>query len=150
MTSPPPRDPYAEPERLVIVPRRVEDGAVLLVSETADGPLHLLSSDHPTLREELAEMLALVLRSRLGVTPASTLRVAAEARPVHVAQPRRGAAGTGWLRAVAVDVHGGPAPDPTLARVVALPPEEAAATLRTDLERRLLSDALGLPAPTEG
>jgi hypothetical protein len=142
--SEPPRDPYADPERLIIVPRRVEDGTLLLILRAEGAPPRLLSSDLPHPDEGLAQALASILRTQLSVTVVGTPVVSPSARPAHMPQPRRGSAGTGWLRVVALDVSGTPEGDPTLAGVVALDAATAREALSTDLERLLLADALAL------
>jgi len=139
-----PLDPYGEPERLMILPRRVEDGALLLVRREAGHAPGLLSTEPPHADEGLTEAVTRILRSRLDVQVVGALRVSESRRPARMGQPRRGADGTGWLRAIAVDVSGEPHADPLLAGVEALSPGAADAALATDLERWVLADALAL------
>ncbi|MDA1241378.1 MAG: hypothetical protein O2798_11155 [Chloroflexi bacterium] len=140
----PPRDPYAEPERLMIVPRRVEDGTLLLVLRAEGTRPGLLSTDPPHPDEGLTLALDSILRTQLNVTVVGAPLVSPSARPAHMPLPRRGSAGTGWLRVVALDVTGTPEADPTLAGVVTLDATAAREALSTDLERLLLADALTL------
>ncbi|MDO9443950.1 MAG: hypothetical protein Q7K37_01440 [Dehalococcoidia bacterium] len=140
----PPLDPTGEPERLMILPRRVEDGTLLLVRRDSGHAPGLLSTEPPHPDEGLTEAVTRILRSRLDVQLVGALRIAEARRPARMGQPRRGADGTGWLRAIAVDVSGEPHADPLLASVEPLSPAAADAALATDLERWVLADALAL------
>ncbi len=133
--------PDADPERILLVVRRAEDGAVLL-ARWPDAPQSmLLSFDAPHPDEGFAEAIALLVRSRFSVT-ARTPRLHAERLPVRMRHPAKGGATTGFLRVAAVEVSGEPSPDGALAGIEALAPDDAAHVLSTDLERRAL--ALGL------
>lgn len=132
--------PDANPERILLVVRRVEDGALLLARWPDAQPM-LLSLDAPHPDEGFAEGIARLLRSRFAVT-ARTPRLHAERLPVRMQHPAKGGETMGFLRVAAVEVSGEPTPDGALAGVEALNADEAARTLSTDLERRAL--ALGL------
>lgn len=133
--------PDADPERILLVVRRVEDGAVLLARwPDAPQPM-LLSLDAPHPDEGFAEAVALFVRSRFAVT-AGTPRLHAERLPVRMRHSAKGGETTGFLRVAAVEVSGEPSPDGALAGIEALSPAEAARALSTDLERHAL--ALGL------
>ncbi len=133
--------PEAAPERILLVVRRVEDGAVLLARwPDAPQPM-LLSLDAPHPDEGFTDGVARLVRSRFAVT-AGVPRLHVERLPVRMRHPAKGGETTGYLRVAAVDVSGEPSPDGALARVDSLTPAEAARALSTDLERRAL--ALGL------
>ncbi|MSP23209.1 MAG: hypothetical protein EXR66_09470 [Dehalococcoidia bacterium] len=132
--------PDANPERILLVVRRVEDGAVLLARWPDAQPM-LLSLDAPHPDEGFAEGIELLLRSRFAVT-AGTPHLHAERLPVRMQHPAKGSETMGFLRVAAVEVSGEPAPDGALDGIEALTADEAARTLSTDLERRAL--ALGL------
>lgn len=130
-----------DPERILLVVRRVEDGAVLLARwPDAPQPM-LLSLDAPHPDEGFEDGIARVLRARFAVTT-RTPRLHAERLPVRMRHQVTGSDTTGFLRVAAVEVSGEPAPDGSLAGIDALPAAEAACALSTDLERRAL--ALGL------
>jgi hypothetical protein len=133
--------PDADPERILLVVRRVEDGAILL-ARWSDAPQPmLLSLDAPHPDEGFAEGITRLLQTRFSVT-ARTPRLHAERLPVRMRHPAKGGDTTGFLRVAAVEVSGEPAPDGALAGIEALPANEATRALSTDLERRAL--ALGL------
>jgi len=133
--------PDADPERILLVVRRVEDGALLLARwPDAPQPM-LLSLDAPDPDEGFADGVTRFVRSRFAVA-ARTPRLHAERLPVRMRHPVRGSETTGFLRVAAVEVSGEPSPDGALAGIAALTPDEAARVLSTDLERRAL--ALGL------
>lgn len=133
--------PDAAPERVLLIVRRVEDGAVLL-ARWVDAPHPtLLSLDAPHPDEGFADGVARLVRARFAVT-ARAPRLHAERLPVRMHHPAKGGETTGFLRVAAVEVSGEPLPDGALAGVEAFPPAEAARALSTDLERRAL--ALGL------
>ena len=135
--------PEADPERILLVVRRVEDGTVLLARwPDAPQPM-LLSLDAPHPDEGFAEAITLLVRSRFAMT-AGTPRLHAERLPVRMHHPAKGSETTGFLRVAAVEVSGEPAPDGALAGIEALPPNEAARALSTDLERRALKLGLAL------
>ena len=138
------------PERLLLVPllssapaaagesRAAEGERCLLVRLAGAERASLLAMDGPGVGETLAEAVASVLHARLGLRALTEPRVAAGRVPARLPQPRRGASGPGWLRAVVVRVEGEPAPGPLLDEVLALPFDEAARALPTDAERRVL------------
>lgn len=133
--------PEADPERILLVVRRVEDGAVLLARwPDAPQPM-LLSLDAPHPDEGFAEGITRFVRTRFAVA-AGTPRLHAERLPVRMRHPVKGSETTGFLRVAAVEVSGEPSPDGALAGIAALSPDEAAHALSTNLERRAL--ALGL------
>ncbi len=135
--------PDADPERILLVVRRVEDGAVLLARwPDAPQPM-LLSLDAPHPDEGFAEGVVRLVRSRFAVT-AGTPRLHAERLPVRMQHPAKGSETTGFLRVAAVEVSGEPAPDGALTGIEALSPSEAARALSTDLERRALVLGLAL------
>lgn len=133
--------PGADPERILLVVRRIEDGALLLARwPDAPRPM-LLSLDAPHPDEGFAEGIKRLLQTRFSVT-ARTPRLHAERLPVRMRHPAKGGDTTGFLRVAAVEVSGEPEADGALAGIEALPADQAARILSTDLERRAL--ALGL------
>ena len=133
--------PDADPERILLVIRRIEDGTVLMARwPDAPHPM-LLSLDAPHPDEGFAEGVAHLVRARFAVT-AEAPRLHVERIPMRMPHPTKGSESTGILRVAAVEVRGEPAPDGALAGIDALTPDEAADSLSTDLERHAL--ALGL------
>ena len=139
----------ADPERLALVIRLDgADGAqparFVLVREDLDAPLRLLDVAGPTFDASVDEVVAGVLRTRLGVDPAGEVAECAERRPRRSARWREGHVGVGWVRAVAVTVDAAFDPAPSVVGVEALPVDEAEAALATSLERALLRDGAAL------
>lgn len=144
-------DAHVDPERLALVVRL--DGAdgtqparFVLVREDPDGPPRLLDVPAPGLGVGVDEVVADVLRTRLGVEPVGPPVACDERRPHRTARWREGHVGMGWVRAVAVTVDAEFDPAPPLVGVEALPIEEAEAALATSLERALLRDGAALLA----
>ena len=134
-----------DPERILLVVRRIEDGAVLLARwPDAPQPM-LLSLDAPHPDESFVEGVTRLVRSRFAVA-ARTPRLHAERLPVRMRHPVKGSETTGFLRVAAVEVSGEPAPDGALGGIAALSPADAARALSTDLERRALAMGLALLA----
>ena len=138
-----------DPERwaLVVCVRDADGGApprFVLVRAGEDEPLRLLDVAAPTPDGSAAEIVADVLRARLGVEPDSVALPAPERRPRRMAQWRVGHIGAGWVRAVAVTVSAELDPSPPLTAVEVLPLEEAEAALPTSLDRALLHDGAAL------
>lgn len=138
-----------DPERwaLIVALRNTDGGAppgFVLAREGDDGPLHLPEVAAPGPDGALAEVVADVVRARLGVEPDSDAVPSPERRPRRVARWREGHIGTGWVRAVTVTVSA--KLDPNLAPTVVevLPLEEAEAALATSLDRALLRDGAAL------
>ena len=138
-----------DPERLALVVRL--DGATdagtsrfVLVREGEDGPLQLLDVAPSTSGEPVEEVVADVLRTRLGIEPVGEALLSPDRRPRRTARWREGHVGTGWVRAVAVTVADGLDPTPPLTGAEALPLGEAEAALSTSLERALLRDGAAL------
>ncbi len=138
-----------DPEHLALVVRL--DGAddtasprFVLVREGDDGPLRLLDIAMPTAGASVEEVVADVLRTRLGVEPTGEPLSCPERRPRRTARWREGHVGTGWVRAVAVTVAPELDPVPPLTTAEALPLEEAEAALATSVERALLRDGVAL------
>ncbi len=133
--------PDADPERILLVVRRAEDGTVLLARwPEAPRPM-LLSLDAPHPDEGFAVGIARLLDARLAVS-AGEPRLHAERLPVRMRHPVKGGETTGFLRVAAVEVRGDPQADGALGGFDALPAAAAHDALSTDLERRAL--ALGL------
>lgn len=145
--------PRARPERLLIVARRVEDGRFLF-ARWPDWPhpamlstLSTLSTrpprgDEASAAESDAETDAAIaatvdslLHGRLGVHVVGPVRSGARRLPVRMLHPAGGGPGLGWLRPVAAEVAGAPAPDALLAAVAALTFDAALAALPTAVER---------------
>jgi len=141
--------PDADPERILLLVRRAEDGAILLARwPEAPRPV-LLSLDAPHPDEGFAAGVARLLDARFAVA-AGEPRLHAERLPVRMRHPVKGGETTGFLRVVAVEVRGEPRADGALAGVEALPAAEASEALFTDLERRALALGLALldrPSP---
>ena len=139
----------ADPERLALVIRLdgahgTEPARFVLVREDTDGPLALLNVAVPGSGAGVDEVVADVLRTRLGVESAGPPAACAERRPQRTARWREGHVGVGWVRAVAVTVDAALDPAPSPVEVEALPLEEAEAALATSLERALLRDGAAL------
>ncbi len=137
-------DPTAPPEWLLLVARSVEDGRYILLRRPGNRDLTMLSTKPPHRTEGFAVGITSLLRTHLSVTLRGEPRVSPERRPVHTLHPYTGGAGTGYLRAVAVEVVGEPRTDALYQGYVALPLDEAAEALSTDLERLILLDGAKL------
>jgi len=125
----------ADPERLILVARRVEDGRFLF-ARWGDWPHPtMISTLPPSAHEGFVEGVESLLHGRMHVRVAGTPRLAAERVPVRMAHPRGGGPMLGWLQPVAVEVTGEPAPDALIEGVAALTLDEALDTLATDVER---------------
>ena len=124
-----------DPERLIIVARRVEDGRFLF-ARWGDWPHPtMLSTLVPSEDEGLAGGIESLLYARMHVRVTGTPRPAAERVTVRMPHPRGGGPMLGWLRPVAVEVSGDPTADAMLEGVDALTRQEALAGLATDVER---------------
>jgi hypothetical protein len=138
-----------DPERWALVVR-VRDTSgdappgFVLVRGGEDEPLRLLDVAAPASGAAVAEVVADVVRSTLGVEPDSDAVPSLERRPRRVARWREGRIGAGWVRAVAVTVSAELDPSPPLTAVEVLPLEDAAAALTTSLDRALLHDGAAL------
>lgn len=142
-------DAPADPERLALVIRvggadGVEPARFVLVREDDDRPLRLLDVAAPRPGTGIDEVVADVLRTRLGVESAGPPVACAERRPQRMARWREGHVGVGWVRAVAVTVDAELDPAPSLIGLEVLPLDEAEAALATSLERALLRDGAAL------
>ena len=138
-----------DPERwaLVVRVRDTSGGAppgFVLVRGGEDEPLRLPDVASPGSDTPVAEVVADVVRSTLGVEPDSDAVPSLERRPRRVARWREGHIGTGWVRAVAVTVSAELDPSPPLTAVEVLPVDEAEAALATSLDRALLRDGAAL------
>lgn len=133
-------------EWLVLVVRRREDGAFLLVRRPDAAAPALLSTAPPHADEGLEDGLASVVRTHLGVTVEGAPRVAATARPARMGHPYTGGPAMGLLRAVALEVTGTPEASALFEGCDALPATEVEAALATDLERALFRDGVALIA----
>ncbi len=132
-----------DPERLILVPRRVEDGRFLF-ARWGDWPYPtMLSTLHPTELEGLAEGIEALLHGRMRVRVIGEPQFAAERVPVRMPHPRGGGPMLGWLQSVAVDVSGELAADALLEGIEALTVEEAIAGLATDVERAAFRAGVG-------
>lgn len=135
------------PERLLLVPLLAstpgEAERCLLVRLVGAEQPSLLPMGRPGVDETLADAVASVLRARLGLRPSAEPRIAERRVPSRLPQPRRGASGAGWLRAVVVRVEGEPVPGPLVEEVLTLSIDEASRALPTDAERLLLALATG-------
>ena len=144
-----PLDVPADPERLaLVIGLRAADGPeptrFVLVRDGGEEPLRLLNVAGPTFGADVGEVVADVLRGRLGVEPAGEPVECRERRPQRVARWQEGHLGVGWVRAVAVTVDAELDPATSLIEVEALPLDEAEAALATSLERALLRDGAAL------
>ena len=133
-------------ERLLIAARLdTAEGARYLLVRWPDWPYPaLLSVAAPRDRDALATAVQDLLHGRLRVDCDGAPRTADQRLPVRMTHPRFGGEGLGWLRPLAVRVHGEPEPDALLAGVEALSLEEALEALPTELERTLLREAAAL------
>lgn len=124
-----------DPERLILIARRVEDGRFLF-AQWSDWPRPtMISTLAPTEQEGFAAGIEALLHGRMGVRIAGVPQPARDRIAVRMAHPRGGGAMIGWLRPVAVEVRDDPAPDALIAGVAALTRDEALAALATEVER---------------
>ena len=138
-----------DPEHLALVVRleEADDAAperFVLVRDADEQPLRLLDVAMPASGASVEEVVADVLRTRLGVEPAEGAVSCPERRPRRTARWREGHVGAGWVRAVAVTVAADLDPVPPLTAAEVLPLDEAEAALTTSLERALLHDGAAL------
>ena len=131
--------PYAithpDPERLILVARRVEDGRFLF-ARWSDWPHPtMISTLLPTALEGFVPGIESLLYGRMRVRVTGTPQLAAERVAVRIARPRGGGPTLGWLQPVAIEVTGDPSPDALLEDVEALTFDQAVAGLATDVER---------------
>ncbi|MEI7926730.1 MAG: hypothetical protein WCI61_11175 [Chloroflexota bacterium] len=125
----------ADPERFILVARRVEDGRFLF-AQWGDWPHPtMISTLPPSEHEGFVEGIESLLRGRMHVRVVGTPQLATERVAVRMAHPRGGGPMLGWLQPVAVEVSGEPAPDALIEGVAALSLDEALDTLATDVER---------------
>jgi hypothetical protein len=102
----------------------------------------MLSIAAPGESDSIDDAVRDLLDSRLHIETAGPAQITARRVPVRMPSPRVGlTAGTGWLRAVIVPVHGEPRPDSLLDGCEVLSLEAALAALPTEVERMLLRDA---------
>lgn len=139
-----PPDPTAPPEWLLLVVRSVEDGRYLLLRRPGSPVLTMLSTNPPHSAEGFTAAITSLVRTHLNVAVRGTPGVSTERRPVHTLHPYTGGSGTGFLRAVAVEVAGDPKADALFQGLEALPLPEALEALATDLERLILQDGAKL------
>lgn len=137
-------DPFAPPEWLLLVIRRIEDGSYILVRRRESAALSMLSTAPPHRDEGLEAGIASMLWSRLGVRIAGRVSRAERRHPARMAHPYTGGPSTGLLIAVAVEVSGEPVPDALVDSLETLNAEEAWAALSTDLERAVFRDGVDL------
>lgn len=139
----------ADPERFILIARRVEDGRFLF-AQWGDWPHPtMISTLPPTEHEGVTAGIESLLNGRMHVRVVGSPRLAAERVPVRMAHPRGGGPALGWLQPVAVEVAGEPAPDALIQGVATLTRDEAAAALATDVERaafRAGASAFDVPA----
>lgn len=125
----------ADPERLILVARRVEDGRYVF-AEWADWPHPtMISTLPPTEHEGFLDGVESLLRGRMRVRVVGAPRLAGERVAVRMSPPRGGEPRLGWLQPVAIEVAGEPEPDALIAGVTTLTREEAEARLATEVER---------------
>lgn len=126
------------PERLLLVPRRVEDGRYLF-ARWPDWPHPaMLSTVPPRPHERLEGAVESLLYGRMGLRLAGEWHASQRRVPVRMVPPGRSDMGLGWLRPLAVAVAGEPDADGLLESVESLTLEEALAALPTDVEREAL------------
>ncbi|MCY4640836.1 MAG: hypothetical protein OXC94_10930 [Chloroflexi bacterium] len=136
------------PERMVLVPLASMSGAegegaadrrCLLVRLRGSKRISLLDLPRPAPGETLSGVVAGLLNARLGVRPAGEPWLAPGRVASRLPREGRGTWEQGWRRAVVVAIEGEPSPDALVEDVLALPIEEALASLSTDAERSLLA-----------
>ncbi len=130
---------HPDPERLILIARRVEDGRYLF-ARWGDWPHPtMLSTLLPTEGEGFTEGIEALLQARMHVRVAGVPRLAAERVAVRMPHPRGGGSMLGWLQPLAVEVSGDPVPDALIEGVATLDLDAALAELATDLERAALT-----------
>lgn len=126
---------HPDPERLILVARRIEDGRFLF-ARWSDWPHPtMISTLLPTALEGFVPGIESLLYGRMRVRVAGTPQLAAERVAVRMPHPRGGGPMLGWLQPVAVEVSGDPSPDALLEDVEALTFDQAIDGLATDVER---------------
>ena len=137
-----------DPERLILVLRRVED-RLFLFARWADWPHPtMLSTLHPSELEGFVPGIDSLLHGRMRVHVEGAPQLASERVAVRIPHPRGGGPMLGWLQPVAVDVIGEPSPDALLEGVEGLTYDQALASLVTEVERTAFR--LGAAAFTSG
>lgn len=142
-----PGGPYSDPERLLVAPlleRPGEEPRYLLLRWPDWPPPALLSVESRSSIDSPASAVVEAVAARMGVSCTEPPRFSDLRMPVRMRQPQRGREEVGWLRAVAVRVEGNPAADALIEAVVALPLDQALASLTTDVERTVLEAAARL------
>ncbi len=130
---------HGDPERLILIARRVEDGRFLF-ARWSDWPHPtMLSTLVPAEAEGFVEGIESLLRTRMRVQVSGVPRLAGDRVPVRMAHPRGGGAMLGWLQPVAVEVTGEPEPDALIESVEGLYLDDALAGLATEVERAAFS-----------
>lgn len=128
-------DPGPDPERLILVARRVEDGRYVFAQWGHWPHPTMISTLTPTEHEGLLDGIASLLDGRMRVRDAGAPRLAGERVAVRMSPPRGSEPRLGLLRPVAVEVAGEPEPDALIAGIALLTRDEAEARLATDVER---------------
>jgi hypothetical protein len=125
----------ADPERFILVARRVEDGRFLF-AQWGDWPHPtMISTLAPSPQEGFIDGIESLLHGRMRVRVVGTPQLAGDRVPVRMDHPRGGGPMLGWLQPVAVEVTGEPTPDALIEGVATLDHDEALDRLATDVER---------------
>jgi len=126
---------YPDPERFILVARRVEDGRYLF-ARWSDWPHPtMISTLVPNEDEGLVAGIESLLHGRMRVRVVGEPRLASERVAVRMPAPRGGGPRLGWLHPLAVEVSGDPEHDALIEGVDALTLDEALDGLATDVER---------------
>ncbi|MGE3856747.1 MAG: hypothetical protein AB7G21_07305 [Dehalococcoidia bacterium] len=125
----------ADPERFILVARRVEDGRYVF-AQWGDWPHPtMISTLTPSAHEGFVDGIESLLHGRMRVRVVGVPRLADDRVPVRMDHPRGGGPMLGWLQPVAVEVTGEPVPDALIEGVATLTHDEAIERLATDVER---------------
>lgn len=133
------------PQRLLLVVARSEQPGRYLFARWKDWPHpSLLAISPPHDAEGLDGAVESMLRNAFAVALQGAARAGAKRWPVRMAHPRFGGEGVGWLRPVAVQSSGDPAPGPPIDDLAILDATAALKALSTAVEREVFTAGVAL------